>query len=287
VQLWTIQRRRLPLPIISHTPGTSGTDTLLRASELAWATPLPPGAEVLATTASVGDSTADRPMLWRSPLGAGRVIVSSALDAWRYRDRAQAGFDRLWQSLLADASAASPPAIDVRVSPAPVAPGDNVDVDVTLRDAALRDVASRRDTVDATITGQLVGPTSSRTSVRFWPTPNVGEFHTSFRASRDTGIYRVVATSAGLSAEAPFVVARQVFRATPSDLDLLESFALAHGGTVVSAADLEALGPAIARAIRPASRAETRHPMRSAWWILPFALALGAEWLMRRRAGLS
>jgi hypothetical protein len=29
------------------------------------------------------------------------------------------------------------------------------------------------------------------------------------------------------------------------------------------------------------------HPMRSGWWIVPFALLLGFEWWSRRRAGLS
>jgi hypothetical protein len=29
-----------------------------------------------------------------------------------------------------------------------------------------------------------------------------------------------------------------------------------------------------------------RHPMRSTWWILPFAICLSAEWWLRRRGGL-
>ena len=31
---------------------------------------------------------------------------------------------------------------------------------------------------------------------------------------------------------------------------------------------------------------QIRHPMRSTWWILPFALCLSAEWWLRRRQGL-
>jgi hypothetical protein len=32
--------------------------------------------------------------------------------------------------------------------------------------------------------------------------------------------------------------------------------------------------------------ATTVHPMRSAWWIVPFAGLLCAEWMLRRRQGL-
>jgi len=287
VSQWTSPSRpRAPLPIVSQTPGATGVDTVLLATELSWPTVLPSTAEILARTSSADDSLTNRPMLWRVPLGAGRVTVSSAFDAWRYRDRGQAGFDKLWQTLLADASSASLPAIDVRVSPAPVSPGENLDVDVVIRAAALREVASTRDTVRASVIADIVGPRAARTPIRLWPGSNVGEFHTTVRAPRDTGVYRVVVSSGGLSADAPLVVASDVSRAAASDIDLLESLAASRGGKVVPASGLDGLAPEIAAIVRPASRAETWHPMRSAWWILPFALAVGAEWLLRRRAGL-
>jgi hypothetical protein len=287
VRQWTIpQRRRLALPIVLHTPGATGVDTVLLASELSWPGQMPGTAEVLARTVVVDDSSSNRPVLWRVPLGAGRVIVSSALDAWRYRDRGQSGFDKLWQGVVADASASALPAVDVRVSPAAAAPGDNIDVDVTLRDIALRDVAAPRDTVRASVAAQIVGPRSWRASIRLWPAANIGEFHTTIRAPHDTGAYRVAINSGGLSSDAPLVVAANVSHATPSDIDLLESLAASRGGKVISAAALDGLPAALATIVRPGSRAETSHPMRSAWWILPFALALGAEWLLRRRAGL-
>jgi hypothetical protein len=41
------------------------------------------------------------------------------------------------------------------------------------------------------------------------------------------------------------------------------------------------------RAARPSDRVpEVRHPMRSGWWMLPFAVLLAAEWWLRRRVGL-
>ena len=277
-------RRRAPAPVVMTTPGSATIDTVLLASEIAWPSPLPHSADVLARTAAIGDSANIRAVLWRAPLGAGRIVVSSAFDSWRYR--AQSSFDKTWQTLLADAASVSPPAIDVRVSPAPVSPGDSIGIDVTLRDVALRDVASPRDTLRASVTAQIVAPNASRTSIRLWPTANVGEFHTSVRAPRETGTYRVEATSDGLSADAPLVVANGVSHATPSDLDLLESVVASRGGRVISVASLDRLAPMLADIVHPAPRAEPWHPMRSAFWILPFALALGAEWLLRRRAGL-
>lgn len=286
VRQWTSpQRQRVALPIVVYTPGATTVDTVLLATELSWPSELPRTAEVLARTVASSDSLTNRPMLWRVPLGAGRVVVSSALDAWRFRG--QGTFDKLWQTVLADASSSSLPAIDVRLSSMSVAPGDNVDVDVTVRDAALREVARSRDTVRADITAQIVGPRSSRSSIRMWPGANVGEFHTSVHAPNDTGAYRVVVTSGGLSADAPLVVANGASRPVPSDIDLLESLVASRGGKVISAAALDGLAPAIAAIVRPASRAETWHPMRSVWWIVPFALALAAEWLLRRRAGLN
>ena len=282
---WAMQRRRVPAPVIARTPGSAAIDTLLLVSEIAWPTPVPSTAEVLARTSAVGDSTANRPVLWRVPLGAGRVIVSSALDAWRFRDRGQSGFDRLWQSLLADASAASAPPIGVRVSPGTATPGETIDVDVTLRDAALREISTSRDTIHASISAQIVGRKGSRAPIRLWPTANVGEFHTTIRAPGDTDAFRVSVTSDGLSADAPLIVARDVSHTTPSDIDLLEMIAGSRGGRLISPASLGELPAAISKVVRAAPRLETWRPMRSAWWIVPFVLALGAEWLLRRRAG--
>jgi hypothetical protein len=38
--------------------------------------------------------------------------------------------------------------------------------------------------------------------------------------------------------------------------------------------------------LAPPSQPREIHPMRSPWWIVPFAGALGAEWWRRRRSGL-
>ncbi len=288
VNAWALQRRRAAAPIVALSPGSRTIDTLLLASEVAWAMPVPSTADILAlTSAGAGDTSANRPVLWRVPLGAGRVIVSSAFDAWRFRDRGQSNFDKLWRTMLADAASASPRPISVRVSQTPALPVENVDIDVSLRDAALRELSTPRDSVHASVAAEIVSAKGMRTSIRLWPAANIGEFHTTVRAPSDSGAYRVVVTSDGLSADAPLVVASDVSHATPSDFDLLETLVAARGGKIISAAVVDGLGPAISSVVRAVPRLETWHPLRSVWWIIPFVLCLGAEWLLRRRAGLA
>jgi hypothetical protein len=53
------------------------------------------------------------------------------------------------------------------------------------------------------------------------------------------------------------------------------------------AADAGSLASKLVSAIHPADRRMTWHPMRSAWWIVPFVLALSGEWWLRRRRGLT
>jgi hypothetical protein len=77
--------------------------------------------------------------------------------------------------------------------------------------------------------------------------------------------------------------------ASPPVIDdrlLLEAWTSATGGQSIPESQLETLGPALQRALAPPPEPVRWHPMRSAWWILPFALVLGAEWWMRRRSGL-
>ena len=248
--------------------GSIETDSALHATELAWPSRLPAGAESVTRGA--------RPVIWRSPIGAGHLVVSGALDAWRFRDRAAAGFDRFWQTLIAETANASPPPLSVETSSSIVEPGEAVEVHATVRDAALRsDAAAMRGSVSASM--DSVG------EVRLWPA-GAGELRGSVRAPSAPGVYRIAVTADGNRAEAPIVVARDVHRASPSGL--VDSWASARGGRVVLASQLDQLEAALDEAVRVEPRMETWHPMRSAWWIVPFVLALSGEWWMRRRRGL-
>jgi hypothetical protein len=88
-------------------------------------------------------------------------------------------------------------------------------------------------------------------------------------------------------AEAPIVVDPTTSTVTLDDSAAIEAFVSSGGGSVVPESQLRELRSRLASALPTVSRVETWHPMRSVWWILPFALFLGAEWWWRRRRGLA
>ena len=67
----------------------------------------------------------DQPVIVMSPSGNGRVVVSGAMDAWRYRDADGGAFDRFWRSLISE-SAAAGAALRVDVAQSIAAPGRKV-----------------------------------------------------------------------------------------------------------------------------------------------------------------
>jgi hypothetical protein len=81
------------------------------------------------------------------------------------------------------------------------------------------------------------------------------------------------------------IVAPDAIAPAPDDRDLIAAWAASRGGQVVPESRLGELPGVLDRALAPVSRPTTWRPMRSAWWIAPFALSLGAEWWLRRRAG--
>jgi len=248
----------------------SGDSGSLRSSEIAWPTHLPDGADAVARTGA-------RPVVWRSPIGAGQLIVSGALDAWRFRDQSASGFNRFWRSVIADAAVGAPSAIDVAIDRGAIAPSGSTNVSVILRDAALSSVRPIRATVSATLeaTGKPTVP------VRLWPGADIGEFRGTLRGT-SPGIYRLVVASGGARASSPIVVVADAAQPALDARDVLSAFANAHGGRALSVSELPS---ALRDAIHPTPRLETWHPMRSAWWIVPFALALSGEWWIRRRKG--
>jgi hypothetical protein len=88
-----------------------------------------------------------------------------------------------------------------------------------------------------------------------------------------------------MAASAPAAPAAPALDAAPDTRDLVGVWTSSRGGQVIPESRLAELGPAIAQALSPPSERRSRHPMRSAWWIVPFGLALGVEWWTRRRAG--
>ena len=260
----------------------------LVASELAWPAALAPGAEsVLNTTARTRGDTARHPVVWAVPNGAGRVVVSGALDAWRYRDASQSRFDEFWRSLLAGEAARALPRLDARVEPEVTRPGERVAVRATLRepvlDAAMHDGPLA---VAASISAQLLGPGGASVSLRVLPESGPGHFVAWVRAPAVPGTYRVRVSAGGTEATAPLIVASGAAASAAGRAEGIAAWVASRGGAVIPEDAVAELGDQIASVTPSPVRARPTHPMRSPWWLVAFTLALTAEWYLRRRESL-
>src|SRR5690606_36524534 len=80
-------------------------------------------------------------IVWESPVGPGRLVVSGALDAWRRRDPAASDFDAFWRARIGTAAAASPAAISARIARPVVRPGEETELSIALRDAVFAEAS--------------------------------------------------------------------------------------------------------------------------------------------------
>ena len=262
-----------------------GDSTRLRASELAWPRRLPAGARVIARSRALGaDSSVQHPVMWRSAIGAGELIVSGALDAWRYRDPAVSAFDAFWRMTVASAADRALPPVTVSLDVPVVQPGERNAITVSLRDASLATATAARG-LRATVAASL--ETSNGTvPIRLWPDGPVGQLRGDFRAPAMAGIHRVVVTVDGGRADVPLIVAPAPARPTRDESDVVRAWVGSRGGATLPESRVGELRAALRYVLPATARRETWYPMRSGWWIIPFAAALGMEWLWRRRRGL-
>jgi hypothetical protein len=237
------------------------------------------GADRLAWTS--GTSTnGPSPVMVSTPRGDGRLVVSGALDAWRYRTEDAGAFDRFWQSTIAGLALAVPPPIDVRVEPPILRPGEpgEIIVRTSTRGAGLSGQPYER-TVGATVDGR---------PIRLWPAAETGVFRGSFTARETDGRSTIVAQVDGASsrsASRPIVVradARRALPETPAPLALLSA---SHNGIDVTPSHIDEVERFIRRTVTAPAAPVTRRPMRSVWWMIPFTACLSAEWYLRRRRG--
>jgi hypothetical protein len=260
----------LERPLTTAPPGPA-----IRASELLLARDL----GGLSAIAAVRHGRDDRVAVGSVARGAGRIIVSGALDAWRYRADPEVSFDGFWRSLVADAAADAPPRLTVRVDPSIARPGDDVLVTVTLRPTEFDDAAELVEV--PSVKAELLGGEGSAALIRLWPGAAPGTFEGRTRAPRAGG-YSASVSIPGVSADAPLLIAEDVVHAAAGSLRAATFAAAASGGAMVASVDelAQRLG-----ALKPREVDQRTHPMRSPWWIVPFAVLLCAEWAVRRRGG--
>jgi hypothetical protein len=213
-------------------------------------------------------------------VGAGRLLISGALDAWQHRGNSS-GFSEFWTGTIAELSGRAPSAIEVELSRRALRPGELTRARVILREPLL----SNRPTRAASIGAVMVSDSDSSV-VRLWPDLTPGIFSGTIVAPSRPGIYRLVVSSGVDSAESSIVVDADLRAAREDGPEVINAFVSSRGGSVIAEGELDELADRVSSAIHVVSRVETWHPMRSPWWIVPFALLLGGEWWARRRRGM-
>ena len=240
------------------------------ASELLLARSLPPGSDVVARI----PGTDAAPVIVSMARGDGRLLLSGAMDAWRFRASDNGAFDRFWQSTIAGLALAVPPPIAISVDPPLLRPGERADFTVRVRS---RDVASVSASLDRD------------QPIRLVPDPEAGAYSGHFVAKDTPGrsILEVRAVAPQpISASQTLLVQPDVHRVRSTAAPSLGMLATSHRGIDVNPERVADLERFLRNAVASLRAPLVRHPMRSTWWILPFALCLSAEWWLRRRQGL-
>ena len=128
----------------------------LEASELLLLGQVPPGsvpAEALAGAGLPAEALAKAgsdgsPVIVTMPRGSGRLLVSGAMDAWRFRAADNGAFDRFWQATLAGLALAAPSPIEIGVTPPLLRPLEKVEVTVRVRSRSRAPIAASIDGED-------------------------------------------------------------------------------------------------------------------------------------------
>jgi hypothetical protein len=237
--------------------------TALRFTETAFAA-RSTGIHRALAVATNGDSSGS--IVWATNIGTGQVIVSGALDAWKYRDRATSGFDDFWRSTISRAAREASQPVTVEATPNLARPGERITLRVTVRDS----LATPQVQIDSN-------------AVQLWRGARRGEYTTIIRAP-ESGEHWLTAVAGGARAQAPLVVRVNVTRATRNEWSSVALVARASGGV---ASSLDSVVAAIKERVVREEQPTRWWPMRNGWWIVPFVGLLGVEWFVRRKRGLA
>ena len=279
-ELPLLEESLLERPVALHAappPGAHGRLGLL-ASELLLAPPAQAGIRALAT-ATQGKT--DRAAVFAVYRGKGQVVVAGALDAWRFRGSPNSAFAAFWQGMAADAASTAMPRLTVDVEPMLAQPGEEITLRVTVRETDW--MRSGADIHLPSVSASLIATSGPTTPVRLWPGTAAGEYVARFPAPVD-GRYDVRVASGGRQYDSVLVVDRAAVTPQPDRAAALAFLAQSTGGAAFSGSDLGGVVTKL-RAIERPIVPRRVHPMRSAWWIVPFAALLSVEWTLRRRRG--
>jgi uncharacterized membrane protein len=263
-------------------PPLTSVNTLLRVK---------PGATVL-LQGTVDQGQATRPMLAAQRFGRGRVMGLAAQDTWLWQmdatiPVADSTHETLWRQMLRWLVSDVPDRLDVAL-PEESGPGEAVPVAAVVSDEAFLKANG------ASVTGTVIGPGGTSSSMTFdWTVDRDGEYSAAFVPGA-SGVHEITLQSVSrgdTTASRPTYVRV----AEPTDehfgaelrTSLLRQVAEETGGgyyTPASAGD-------IARDIVYSPSGATVVKKNDLWdmpvILILILLALGAEWLIRRRRGLA
>jgi hypothetical protein len=213
------------------------------------------------------------PLVIATPAGSGRVIVSGAMDAWRHRDADAAAFDRFWTSVVAEGANVSQ-----RVS---IAFDDSVARPASRAPFTVR---YRSMTPPTSFEASAISRCAGRAqNVRLWPSGPSGVFRGELPIDAVATCTVEVAVNNARAASG-VAIAGAPSRPAHETLVSLERIARRSGGVVTDEDNLEPFR--VLNGQTPRRVATRVYPMRSPWWMLPFAGLLSVEWWLRRRNGL-
>jgi hypothetical protein len=252
---------------VEHLTANAESVGALHATEILRWSDVPVTATVIATSGS-------SPAILSLPTGNGRIVISGATDAWRYRHLDSGAFDRFWTSLIARGAALGE-GLQLTFEQGIAPRGSRARF--SIRDRRLEAPAI----VEASAAADCAGETRT---IRVWPGGTGGEFVGEVPAGHH-GECTVAATVGDRRVTASVAIVDRPARGTAVTLAKLERQARASGGVVAKAGEEQKVARAMAGAATM-SRVVSIHPMRAPWWILPFAGCLSVEWWLRRRNGL-
>ncbi len=247
-----------------------------------------PGAQVLVVAPSGGG--APQPLIAAQRYGQGRSLVFAGEASWRWRMMRPAtdlGYETIWRQLARwiTAGAAAP----VAIAPlTPTVPGVTERIALTVRDAAFAPVANAEVSLAVTAPNgeaRLLTPALS--------SPRDGRYAVAARFD-EPGVYRLEATATragvrlGTAWRQVLVGGVDLEMAQPRlNEAVLQRLAAESKGHYLPAARAGEL-PALLRESRVAAGTpEQRDLWHNGWSFVVLVALLGAEWLLRRRAGLS
>ncbi|MEZ5284578.1 MAG: hypothetical protein R2712_07185 [Vicinamibacterales bacterium] len=213
-----------------------------------------------------------------APVERGYVGVVGGLDAWRRREDG-GGFDRFWQDTVARLANVTAAPMTVSATPREVSPGDDVTVRVAAR--SVRPLAALAARATMACGGQ------ETVVIRLWPDHAADAFVGRGRVPQHDGTCVVAGAVSGIGEGTAEVAVRAGTNVVTGGADAdLEALVTRTGGVVATDADLAPVVSGLMALASDLRTPEPRYPMRSAWWLLPFAGSLAGEWWLRRRAGL-